>query len=125
MPTLNVAIVWPLDLPRFDETLVADYEETLTKTSVNSEVDVGPPKVRQRTTVPIGEMKVGYWMSRDQVNILERFIDSTLQQNSRAFEATHPRSGKAIKARLKEMPRYEPKTANYFKVTFKIEILPT
>jgi hypothetical protein len=116
---------WPSDLPHFAEPLLNEYEESPQASSVRSSIESGvAANVRHRSTAAVDEMSVGYYMSAAQTNSFEDFLESTLSHGTRSFEATHPRTGSPIKARIKGGAKIVPRGIDHYFVSFKIKVLP-
>jgi len=116
-------IVWPTSLPAFEEPLLSSYNEKPGTATVRTEMEVGPAKIRKRTTAEVDKFEVAYIMTGSQVATFDGFYDSTTAQGALRFDATHPRTLNTKEFRIKEDPTYEP-IGNDFKVIFTVEVLP-
>lgn len=113
---------WPDTLPASPR--VENFRETVPNTSIRTDMEQGPAKVRQRTTAGVRMLSLEYLMSKAQVTTLESFYLTTLQGGSFHFTFTHPRSGSSLICRFVKPPEYTGVNGNYFKVAFDLEILP-
>lgn len=75
---------WPSDLPQF--FMRENYSEKLPNNLARSQTDVGPAKVRRRSTSNVGEMGGSMFMTIAQLATLREFHDVTLSQGAHAFE---------------------------------------
>jgi len=118
------SIAWPTGLPNFEEPLVNEYEESPGTTTVRTQMDVGPDKVRRRTTAAVDQISVGYMMTKSQVSTFDGFYDSTTNQGALRFDATHPRTGKMHEFRFREAPQISALGGLLFQGKVKVEVLP-
>jgi hypothetical protein len=102
---MSVNAIWPSLLPQ--NILVEGYVETPPQILVRTAMDVGPAKVRPRYTQGIRTIKGSVAMTRDQVEILRAFVDTTLDGGTLAFEWTHPRTDAVVNLRFVEIPTAE------------------
>ena len=114
--------VWPNTLP--GSPLLDNFREIAPKTSIRTDMEQGPAKVRQRTTAAIRMLQLTYLMSKDQVAILETFYLATLQGGSGSFSFVHPRSNATVSCRFIRPPEYGSGNGNFFKVMIELEVLP-
>jgi len=114
---------WPAGLPNFEEPLRSEYTETVGSTKKRSQMEVGPAKVRRRSTAHVDQMTLGYYMTESEVSTFETFYNTTLKNGSLRFDATHPRTGNTEDFRILEDPQYERMGVEYI-VRFKVEVLP-
>jgi len=117
-------IVWPTSLPDFEKPQRSNYTETPGSTAIRTKMEVGPAKVRQRTTASVDSFSVGYWMSEAQAKDFKAFYQSTLKHGSLRFDATHPRTGLTEEFRIKSEPTIEPLSGIEFVVSFEVEVMP-
>ncbi len=113
---------WPITLPAYP--LLEKYAEAMPSTSIRTDMDSGPAKIRQRTTAGVRQLSVGYLLSKSQVSDLEGFYSETLKGGSLSFEFTHPRDDTTVLCRFVEPPSYNATNGDYFNVSIGLEILP-
>lgn len=113
---------WPNTLPAYP--LLDGFHETVPKTTIRTDMEQGPAKVRLRTTTAVRVMTLGYLMNKAQVTALETFYLATLQGGALAFDFTHPRSNGIISCRFTKPPEYTTSNGNFFKVSMELEALP-
>lgn len=92
--TIDAPYVWPNELPQCPnlQSLVEQAQANL----VVSKPDVGPPKMRRRSTARGVATSATFRMSADQLVIFEDFFENTLADGSLPFQWTHPRLGKTF-----------------------------
>jgi hypothetical protein len=97
---------WPSDLP--PAPLVQGFEEKAPQLAVRTNMDVGPAKVRRRTTAGVTQMKCTFRLSATQRASLLAFWQTTLAGGSLSYTWTHPISGALISCRVVEPPALTP-----------------
>jgi hypothetical protein len=113
---------WPVTLPAYP--LLEGFQESVPDTTIRTDMEQGPAKVRQRTTAGVRKMSLSYLMSKTQVAALESFYLTTLQGGALAFDFTHPRSNVTVSCRFAKPPEYGSGNGNYFRVSIEMEALP-
>jgi len=113
---------WPVILPVYP--LLENYVEKVPSTSIRTEMEQGPAKVRQRTTAGVRQMSLSYFLNKEQIEALDNFYITGLKGGSVSFDFTHPRNDADIKCRFVSPPEYKAANGNYFKVNIELEILP-
>ncbi len=113
---------WPLSLPQ--NPVYSSYEETPPDTLIRTEMDVGPPKVRQRYTAGIRKFSCDYRMTEAQIATLDTFFVTTISGGSVSFDMPHPRTGDNITVRIIGVPAYRAVTKGIYDVSCKFEELP-
>ncbi len=79
-----MTITWPITLPAYP--LLEKYAEAMPNTTIRTDMETGPAKVRQRTTAGVRRLSVGYLLSKAQVSTLEEFYLTILKGGSLSFE---------------------------------------
>lgn len=93
-------------------------------------MDVGPGKVRRRTTAGVTKFTIGLKLTRNQVALFDEFFRTSAKGGALAFQWTHPRTGNPIDYRFADVPQlkpYAPRQAagtEYWTATFTLEALP-
>ena len=120
--------VWPASLPRGPKL---GHKETPPRPIIRTQMDVGPAKVRPRSTADVTKFEsVTLYFTRSQVATFDAFYQQTLGFGSLSFEFTHPRTGKIVDARMVNPPEYTamaPRQAaarEIYKVDLSLEFLP-
>lgn len=117
-----MAVPWPSQLQQFMNSDGFDYK--IGDTTVRSDNDTGPAKIRRRFTVPVDTMSTGIVMTYDQWDVLNEFYNVDLNGGVNRFEWTHPFSGDTVEFRFLEAPTMRPLGGNNFVVSLRLEIMP-
>lgn len=116
------SISWPGNVP--DKPLIDGFSERPGTTTVRTQMDVGPDKLRRRTTAAVSTLTMRMLMTKTEVGNLETFYDGTTAQGSLRFDFVHPRTGSTVEARFVERPRWQIRTDDDYEVQIKLEVLP-
>lgn len=81
--------IWPSTLPQIPSA--SGYRESPGEQSIRSNVDVGPPKLRRRTTAAFDRISCQFDLNKTQADDLDTFYETTLQGGSDQWDWTHPR----------------------------------
>ncbi len=114
--------VWPATLPQ--DVLIDGYDETPPNTTLRSQMDQGPDKVRRHFTAGERVFSATVALTRDQVETLDSFYLTDLQGGALRFDWTHPRAQAAVQFRFRSPPRYKPQSQTDWLVQLQLEILP-
>lgn len=115
-------IDWPEELSEY--LLVDSYQETLPDTVIRTQMDVGPPKVRRRSTSAPRLISGTLRLDSDKLGIFEAFYLNTTAGGSLPFNWTSPRTGELVVAQFTDTPRYMPVSGLTWDVNISLEILP-
>ena len=66
------------------------WKEIPGDTSITTQMEVGPPKKRNRSTLPLDEFEVTYILTTAQRATLLTFFHTTTSSGANDFEWTHP-----------------------------------
>lgn len=112
-----MAQAWPAVL--VDKLNVQGFQRLLGSTTVESEVEIGLPKVRRRFTKPINRIQAQFQIERTDVDTFEDFYNTTLNGGVTTFEFTDPISNtlKEYRFDTNSPPSYTPIGANHFNVS--------
>jgi hypothetical protein len=115
---------WPVNLPT--AVLEEGYSEARPDNVIRSPMDVGPPKVRRRTTAAVYPLFFSQQLTTAQVATLVTFYDSTLAHGSLSFTLEHPRTGGEVEAMFAAPPRIVPwpNADGYWRADYQIEVYP-
>lgn len=117
-----MAIVWPVTIP--DEFMDDGFAESPPDNSIRSQTDIGPPKIRRRSTAGIRPIVGQQKMTSAQVATLDTFYVTTTQSGSLDFEKKNPRTGSTVNMVFSKPPRYRPAGGDYWFVDLELEQLP-
>ncbi|MEO5341100.1 MAG: hypothetical protein H7837_11400 [Magnetococcus sp. MYC-9] len=112
---------WPTSLPQY--VLRDGYREELPNTTLRTPMEVGPAKVRRRTSAAPKQVECQMDLNAEQLDILEGFYQSTTAGGSLAFSWPHPRTRTTTLFRFTSPPVFHPVSGLLWNVTLKLEIL--
>lgn len=120
-------VVWPASLPQ--EPLLAGEQQDLGEQVIRTPMDVGPDKVRSRTTAGVDTFSIGLWLDADQYVAFLTFYRTSINGGALAFLWKNPFTGNPADLRIVNQPRIVPgssrdSTERKFKVTFGVELMP-
>jgi hypothetical protein len=113
---------WPASLPELP--LSGKYTEMPPNLVIRTGMDVGPAKVRRRFTAGVRDIKVAFFLTADQVEILDDFFLVDLLGGSLSFTWVNPRTNSTASLRFKKPPNYSHFANIWYDVDFELEILP-
>ena len=113
---------WPDTLPELP--LSGKYNEKPPSLLVRTQMDVGPAKVRRRFTAGVRPIKVSFFLTKDEVEILDKFFIETCQGGALPFTWVNPRTGEKKSLRFKSEPDYNHYAYINYDVNLELEILP-
>ena len=114
---------WPTSLPSY--FLTDGYSQSLPDGRIRSQTDIGPAKVRTRSTAVAVPLVGRMLMTGTQIGILETFCRVDLLNSTGVFDFTDPVTRTSIKVRFSEsVPAWTHVSGNYFSVQLQLEKLP-
>lgn len=113
---------WPSTLPQ--DFIEAEWRESPPDNLIRSSMDVGPDKVRRRSTSNPRPVSARMIMTTAQVATFETFYITTLISGSLTFDIDHPRTETEVEMRFVTPPEYTPAGGGYWWVDMQLEILP-
>jgi len=114
--------VWPNTLPAIP--LVEGFKEAAPDTSIRTQMDTGPARIRPRYTAGVRPIAGKISCDKTQVATVDTFYLTTLLQGSQSFDWAHPRTGVTVSFRFTKPPTYEPAHKDRWTVTLDLEIMP-
>ena len=113
--------IWPVTL----QTNVNrdSFSKAKGKTTITSTNDVGPVKVRRRTTRPRDTYTVSIWATKDQVATFETFYDTTINGGAGTFYFLDPISKVNAVWRMTNEPNISPVGYDTYNITMAWEKL--
>src|SRR5262245_28329856 len=100
------------------------YQEGMMDGRVRSRTDIGPPKVRRRTTTAIRPMQFQLTLSDAQLTTLKSFVDTTLLNGSLPFSFTDVHTGATITCQIgANMPSWRPISNTKWLVNMDLEVI--
>lgn len=113
---------WDSRLPQKME--LEGYEGSLAETTIKSDPDIGPSKVRGRFTAGVKPIVGVVIMTATQFSTFETFYNSTLLGGALRFSWTEPpRHTTSCEMRFTKVPSWVA-LGDHYKVNLSLEILP-
>lgn len=123
------AALWPSSLPVAPE--LSGYAEGMGKQVLRTEMDIGPAKLRRRSTAAPRPYNMPITLTAAQLDTLTGFWQDDCQGGALAFVLRHPRKPlETILCRFTEEPSWNAIAANdaeggkMYRLTLQLEILP-
>lgn len=115
---------WPAQLQDLLNTEGFSYD--IGTTTIRTEMDIGPAKVRRRMTKSVDNISAVIFVNESQYSDLYYFFDTTLNGGVGTFNFLHPITQATIEARFIEAPSYTPVGSGgiMFKASMKWEVMP-
>lgn len=95
-------IDWPADLPDCPQT----WQEQDAPDIVRTEMDIGLPKQRRRSTLRKTNVSVQWTLDKQTHELFDQFYYTTLQQGIFPFYYNHPETGAQHSYTFAEAPAY-------------------
>ena len=113
---------WPATLPA--SVLQEGFAETLPDTALRTSMDVGPAKLRRRTSAAVRPVRAALNLSTSQAADIETFYVSTLEGGTLPFDFTDPRTLATQSFRFTAPPSLSPLSGNLWRASLDMERLP-
>jgi len=113
---------WPSTLPAAPSP--QGFRELVPESTIRSQMDVGPAKLRRRTTGNVRLFAMTFELTLAQIAILETFFTTTLTGGSEAYNFDHPRTGVTGEYRFLEPPIYSNSGGDLWVASCRLELLP-
>lgn len=97
-----------------------NYSESAPRTAIRSSMDVGPDKMRKRSSAQVRQVSFRLFLTDALLDTLDDFF---VANEALAFDFTDPRTDAAKRARFVEPPQYSLKDTMW-DVSVKLEYLP-
>jgi hypothetical protein len=113
---------WPATFPK---PMFDGYTEGLADGRLRSRTDIGPPKVRRRTTSMIRPMVFTLIMTDAQLTAFKTFINITILGGTLPFTMTDPVAGGTLTLQIGEnMPNWSPLSNTKWLIRMECEVFP-
>ena len=114
--------VWPTTLPQ--QLFVNGYSQSFAETTIKSDMDAGPAKVRRRFTAGVEPVSGTMLLTETQLGYLRTFFVDTLLGGSLRFSWTKPPAHTtACEMRFTAPPSWT-KVEGDYEVNLSLEVLP-
>ena len=119
---------WPATLP--DDWILDGASGAFGDNTLRSQPDVGPPKLRRRSTAMPDRFSGSLLMTTTQIGYLDTFYKTTLGGGSLPFDWLHPVTGASASFNFVGPPQYQPIDGyaaggeQYWRVHLNLEVLP-
>lgn len=107
---------WPSTIPVSRE----NYQEMSPNRVTRSNMDVGPQKIRRRSSSAVRPINLRLMLTDDQLQTIDDFYNDN---DAAAFDFIDPRTGDTKRARFADAPSYNLKETMW-DVSIKMEYLP-
>ena len=108
---------WPVSLPELP--LTGGFDETPPDTTLETQMDAGPPKARRRFSAGVRKIGVKMIMTTAEVATMDAFYVATLQGGALTFDYDHPRTGVSQTYRINGLS-YQHLTPGEYRVGFQL-----
>lgn len=108
--------VWPATVP----ILKPGHKESPPERAIRSPMDVGPAKVRKRSSAAVRDIQIRMKLNDSQLQDFDEFYD---ENETLAFDFTDPRTDTVKRARFNGRPSYDMDEA-LWDVSVSLEYLP-
>lgn len=112
---------WPLTLPQ--ELLIAGYARSAPDNRIESQMDVGPGKIRRRTTSAPSKISGTLKMNRAELAAFTQFYLVTTKSGTLRFSWTDPDTSAAVEMRFADVPSWT-KPGLFYDVALSLDVLP-
>jgi len=112
---------WPSGL--YGTILAESFQEVSPNNIIRTQMDVGPPKIRRRSTAGIRRFNFIMFLTSSQVETFDDFYNSTLHSGADSFTFRSPRTQTEGTYIFNGQPTYTPYNRGY-QVSCTVELLP-
>lgn len=109
-------VAWPESLPITRD----NYREKPPSRGIRSNMDIGPDKLRKRSTVAVRGITLRLMLTDAQLDIFDEFYD---ENETLVFDFVDPRTGNTKRTRFVEVSDYDLQETMWV-VALKLEYLP-
>lgn len=113
---------WPTTLPT--ALLLSGYSQSLANVTLRTKMDVGPAKVRRRSSAGIEPVNGKIVLNKTELGYLRTFHDDTLLGGSLRFAWKEPITAAAVEFRFVSPPTWTTLDGGLYSVSLELEILP-
>lgn len=114
---------WPSEL--YNCILRSTLKEKAANNLLRTNMDVGPAKVRRRTTANVRPFSFALKCTSNQVDILLAFFNNDIFGGADEFDFVHPRTGASLRVRWAgDPPEYQDEDGILYDIPIMLEIMP-
>lgn len=113
---------WPVSLQ--SRSNQSGFSYVVGETTLRSDMDIGPAKVRRRTTRPVDTMRYSINVTQAEYQTLYDFYDITTNGGVETFDMQNPITGNSMVCRFKGPPEFTPISGTTFLARFDLEVMP-
>ena len=117
-----MANTWPTASSFPEAPLLSGNEEAMPDTVIRTDMEVGPPKVRQRSTAGYSTGSYMFHMTATNILALETFYKTTCSGGAEEFEWAHPRTGDTEDWRFTAPPTWTQLKNALYLVSIQVEM---
>jgi len=117
-----MAATWPTSLQQLLNQ--SDFVLSPTDTTIRTDMDYGPKKVRRRYTDAVVPVNCSINLPMSEYDTLDLFFRNTLGGGVERFDFVHPITQDMVSARFTAPPSYAPMGGLIFRVSMQWEFLP-
>lgn len=121
VPTGTGSLTWPTSLPTWP--LLQGYDEQFAELAIQSEMPVGAPLARRRTTSATRPIRANFILTPTQAALLDGFFESDTVGGAAAFTWDHPVLGSVASAFI-DGPKLSVVQPGIYRVDVTVEVLP-
>lgn len=113
---------WPSTLQPLlnEENFGLTWDDNILRT----DMEVGPPKVRRRSTTNVDEFSCSIDLDLNQYSIFENFYKTSLNGGAKTFSFKHPITQLDIELRIKGQVQIRSRGGGNYVALFNVEIMP-
>lgn len=100
------------------------YSERWAENIVRSNMDVGPAKVRRRSTAGVRRFTCSQVLTKTQVATMQTHYETTCAYGSISTTITDPRTGSSIEVRFVTPPAIVVLANEKYRIQYDFEVLP-
>lgn len=111
---------WPPMLPC---PLMDGYSDGVQPNVIRSDMDVGPQKLRRRSTADTVNISFNLLLKSSDVSVLDAFYRVETKSGTLPFNFVHPRTKQTVECRFLSAPSYGSRSG-WYSANISLEVLP-
>jgi len=113
---------WPSNL--YGYILKDSFKEVPPNNIIRTAMDVGPPKIRRRSTAGTRKFSFSMFLPSNLVTVFDDFYDSTLHSGADSFTFRSPRTQTVGTYIFSQQPVYTSYGRRGYQISCEVELLP-